>query len=89
MVELEEVMYINYIYIYRNILSRNIIEKKTSGHVWTRTCVVGLSQQTCYALHQQAFPKQDASSPELSNTVFSHSSNVNSHIITNAIFVRQ
>ena len=38
-----------YIYIYSNILSWNIIEKKTSGHVGTRTCVAGLSQQTCYA----------------------------------------
>ena len=30
---------------------------------------------------------KDASSPELRNTVFSHSSNVNSHIMTDAIFV--
>ena len=37
-------------YIYSNILSWNII-KKTSGHVGTRTCVAGLSQPTCYALH--------------------------------------
>ena len=31
--------------------------------------------------------KKDASSQELSNSVFSNSSNVNSHIMTDAIFV--
>ena len=61
--------------------------KNLSGHVGTRTCVVGLSQQTCDALDHHASPKNDASSPELSNTVFSHSSTVNSHIMTDAIFV--
>ena len=38
-------------YMYSNILSWNIIEKKTSGHVGTRTCVASISgQQTCYIL---------------------------------------
>ena len=27
---------------------------KPSGHVGTRTCVAGLSQQTCYAQHHHA-----------------------------------
>ena len=53
----------------------------------TRTCIVGLVQQTCYALDHHAPPKKDASIPELSNTVFSHSSNINSHIMTHGIFV--
>ena len=44
--------------------------KKKSGHVGTRTCVAGLSQQTYYALDHHASPKKDASSPEQSNTVF-------------------
>ena len=61
--------------------------KKTSGHVGTRICVAGLSQQTCYALHHHASPKKDASSTELRNTVFFHPSNVNSHIMTDAISV--
>ena len=61
-------------YIYSNILSWNIIEN-TSGHVGTRTCVAGVSQQTCYAidcyaLHHHASPNKDASNPELSNTLF-------------------
>ena len=60
---------------------------KKSGHVGTRTCVAGLSQQTCYALDHHESPKKDASSPELRNTVITHSSNVNSHIMTGAIFV--
>ena len=56
--------------------------KKPSGNVGTRTCVAGISsQQKCYIpstiIHP---PKKDASrlSQELNNTVFSHSSNVNS-----------
>ena len=40
-----------------------------------------------YPLDHHTSPKKDASSQELSNTVFSHSSNVNSHVITDAIFV--
>ena len=60
--------------------------KNPSGHVGTRTCVASLSQQTCYALDHHASPKKDPSSTELSNTVFSHSSNVNFHIMTDAIF---
>ena len=51
--------------------------KNASGHVGTRTCVAGQSQQTCSVLDHHASPKKDSSSPELSNTVFSHSSNVN------------
>ena len=50
----------------RIILSWRIIEKKTSGHVGVRTCVAGLSQQTCYALDHHASPKKDVPSPELS-----------------------
>ena len=46
--------------------------KNPSGHVGTRTYVAGLSQQTCYALDHHVSPKTDASSPESSNTVFSH-----------------
>ena len=38
--------------------------KNKSGHVGTRTCVAGLSQQTCYALDHHTSPKKDASSPE-------------------------
>ena len=49
--------------IYSNIMPWNIIEE-TSGHVGTRTCVAGPSQQTCYALGHHASPKKDASSPE-------------------------
>ena len=56
--------------------------KTPSGHVETQTCVAGLSQHTFYALDHHAFPKKDALSPEFSNTVFSHSFNVNSHIMT-------
>ena len=48
---------------------------KTSGHVGTRTCVAGFIQQTCSALDHHAFAQKDAD-PQLSNTVFSHSSNV-------------
>ena len=67
------------IYIHSNILSLNIIEKKQHMATW------GI-EETCYALDHHASPKKDASSPELSNTVFSHSSNINSHIMTDAIF---
>ena len=74
-------------YIDSNIC-HGISLKKPSGNVGTRTCVAGIrSQQKCYALDHHTSPKKDASSQELSNTVFSHSSNVNSHIITDAIFV--
>ena len=45
------------------------------------------STDMLYELDHHASPKKDASSPEFSNTVFSHSSNVNSHIMTDAIFV--
>ena len=45
------------------------------------------STDMLYPLGHHASPKKDASSPELSNTVFSHSSNVNSHIMTDANFV--
>ena len=45
------------------------------------------STEMLYPLDHHTSPKKDASSQELSNTVFSHSSNVNSHIITDAIFV--
>ena len=31
---------------------------ETCGHVGTRTCVAGLSQQTCYALHHHASQKR-------------------------------
>ena len=75
-----------------NYIDSNICDgislKKPSGNVGTRTCFAGIrSQQKCYALDHHTSPKKDASSQELSNTVFSHSSNVNSHIITDAIFV--
>ena len=36
-------------YINSNILSWNIIEKKSIWPRGTQTCVAGLSQQTCYA----------------------------------------
>ena len=53
----------------------------------TQTSAASISkQQICYALYHHAAPKKDESSPELSNTVFSHSSNVNSHIMTDVIF---
>ena len=79
-------LYINYVYIF--LLSRNIIEKK-SGHVGTRTCVASLSQQTCYAssIPSCISKKKDTSSPELSNTVFSHSSIVNSHVMTDVFLL--
>ena len=32
--------------------------KNPSGHVGTRTCVAGLSQQTCYALDHHASQKR-------------------------------
>ena len=67
-------------YIDSNIC-HGISLKKPSGNAGIR------SQQKCYALDHHTSPKKDASSQELSNTVFSHSSNVNSHIITDAIFV--
>ena len=74
-------------YIDSNIC-HGISLKKPSGNVGTRTCVAGIrSQQKCYALDHHTSPKKDASSQELSNTVFSHSSNVNSHIMTDANFV--
>ena len=40
-----------------------------------------------YPLDHHAPQKKEASSTELSNTVFSHSSNVNSHIMTDAILL--
>ena len=53
----------------------------------TQTSAASISkQQICYALDHHAAPKKDESSPEFSNTVFSHSSNVNSHIMTDVIF---
>ena len=45
------------------------------------------SADILYALDHHASPIKDASSPELSNTVFSHSSNVHFYIMTDAIFV--
>ena len=51
-------------YIYSNILSCKKIEKNLSGHMGTRTCVAGLSQQACSALDHLGSPKKDASSPE-------------------------
>ena len=82
-----KLIYIGMNYMYSNILSWNIIEKTPSGHVGTRTCVAGLSQQTYAMLYTIMYPqKRNASGPEVSNTVFSHSSNVNSHIMTDAIF---
>ena len=59
-------------YIY-SLICHGTSLKKPFGHVGTRTCVAGLSQQTCCALDHHTSPKKDASSPELSNTVFSHS----------------
>ena len=63
--------------------------EKTSGHVGTLTCVAGnSSQQKCYILLTIMHPKKKvAPNTELSNTVFSHSSNVNSLIMTDAIFL--
>ena len=65
-------LYINYIY---SIICHGTSLKKTLGHMGTRTCIAGLGQQTCYALDHdhQTSTKEDASSPGLSNTVFSHS----------------
>ena len=57
----------------------NIIEKKnlTTLELKPASPVSVIdSQQTCYALDHHASPKKDASSPKLSNIVFSHSSNV-------------
>ena len=53
----------------------------------TRTCVAGLSQMTRYALDHHASPNRIHQASELSNTVFSHSSNVNSHIMSDAILL--
>ena len=50
------VVYLLIICIAILIVSWNIIEKKPSGHVGTRTCVAGLSQQTYYELHHHASP---------------------------------
>ena len=81
-------IYIYVLIMYSNILSWNTIEKKTSGHVRTRTCVTDLSQETCYDLDHHASPKKDASIPELiKQQCFYHSSNVNSHTMTDTIFV--
>ena len=71
------IMRINY--IYSNILSWNIIEN-------THLATWGL-EPSCIYIPSSISPKKDASSPQLSNTAFSHSSNVNSHIMTDAIFV--
>ena len=49
-------------------------------HCWSQSTNLLCSRPSC-------IPKKDASTPELSDTVFSHSSNVNSHIMTDAIFV--
>ena len=57
--------------------------KNPSGHVGTRNCMRLRSQST------DMLCSRPSSSPELSNTVFFHSSNVNSHIMTDAIFVMQ
>ena len=76
---------------YSNILSWNIVEKKKN--IWPRGDSIPrrLLKSTdiimLYAQNYHASPKKNASSPELSNTVFSHSSNINSHIMTDAVFV--
>ena len=56
-------LFINYMYI--AIFCHGTSLKTLSGDVGTRTCVAGLSQQTCSALDHHASPKKDASSPEL------------------------
>ena len=57
-------------YIDSNIC-HGISLKKPSGNVGTRTCVAGIrNQQKCYALDHHTSPKKDASSQELSNTLF-------------------
>ena len=49
-----------YIYHYVAIFWHGTsLKKKTSSHVWTRTCVAGLCQQTCYALDHHVTPKKD------------------------------
>ena len=53
----------------------------------TRTGVADLSQQTCYALDHHASPKMDASIPELSNNVFSHSSQVQLPTLPDGFFI--
>ena len=68
-------LYINYIY---RIICHGTSLKNRLGHVGSRTCIAGLSQQTCYiALSTIIHPppqKKNASSPELNNTVFCYSS---------------
>ena len=66
-------LYINYIY---SIICLRTSLKKPLGYVGNRTCVAGLSQQTCNALDHYASPKKDASNPKLSNTVISFRPNV-------------
>ena len=39
--------------------------KNPSGHVETRSCVAGLSQQTCYALDHHASPKKGCIKPRV------------------------
>ena len=51
--------------------------------------LVSVNRHAMLYVDHHASPKKDASSPELSNTVFSYSSNVNSHIMSDAIFVMQ
>ena len=46
-----------------------------------------VNRNAIYPLDHHASPKKDASNTELSITVFSHSPNVNSHIMTDAISV--
>ena len=47
------IMYIRILFIYIAIFVMEQIWKYPSGHVRNRTCVTGLSQQTCYALESR------------------------------------